>query len=503
MSNVDRRAFLGTTAVGTSLGFLSGLQPVSASAARIDSKLVTIDSGIEPLVKWLEETPREKLLEEAGSRIKKGLSYQELLTALFLAGVRNVQPRPTVGFKFHAVLMINSAHLASQAAADRERWLPILWAVDRFKDGQAATKRESGWRMKPVNELKLPTASKAKAEFVAAMENWDEEAADTATAAMARTAGVNELFDLYAHFGCRDFRDIGHKAIYVANAFRTLQAIGWQHAEPILRSLTYALLQHEGDNPAKRQAEQDRPGRHAIEKLKSHSGNWRDGIVKPEVTRDLLDQLRTAKSTDMADRVLGMMNGQTSVRSAWDALFLGGAELLMRQPGIVSLHSLTSLNALHYAFQTVSDEQSRKLLLLQAAAFVPLFREAMASRNPKMTDDKIDKQLGEVPNDPVVPKLEDVFATLSKDKQAASQGAFLFLKSYPDASRDLIDHARRLIFLKGTDSHDYKFSAAVMEDYSHLSPGVRDQFLAASVYWLKGSGAGDSALAKRIQSALV
>ena len=200
MSNVDRRAFLGTTAFGTSLGFLSGLQPVSASAARIDSKLVTLDSGIEPLVKWLEETPREKLLEEAGSRIKKGLSYQELLTALFLAGVRNVQPRPTVGFKFHAVLMINSAHLASQAAADRERWLPILWAVDRFKDGQAATKKESGWRMKPVNELKLPTASKARAEFVAAMENWDEEAADTATAAMARTAGANELFDLYRPF---------------------------------------------------------------------------------------------------------------------------------------------------------------------------------------------------------------------------------------------------------------------------------------------------------------
>jgi hypothetical protein len=502
MSNVDRRAFLGTTAFGTSLGFLSGLQPVSAAEARIDSKLVTIDSGIEPLVKWLEETPREKLLEEAGTRIKTGLSYQELLTALFLAGVCNVQPRPTVGFKFHAVLMINSAHLASQAAADRERWLPILWAVDRFKDGQAATKKESGWRMKPVNELKLPAASKARREFIAAMENWDEEAADTATAAMARTAGANELFDLYAHFGCRDFRDIGHKAIYVANAFRTLQAIGWQHAEPILRSLTYALLQHEGDNPAKRQAEADRPGRLALEKLKSHSGNWRDGIVKPEVTRDLLDQLRTAKSTDMADRVLAIMNGQTSVRSAWDALFLGGAELLMRQPGIVSLHSLTSLNALHYAFQTASDEQTRKLLLLQAAAFVPLFREAMASRNPKMTEDKIDRVLVEVPNDPLVPKLDDLFATLTKDKRAASQGAFLFLKSYPDASRDLIDHARRLIFLKGTDSHDYKFSAAVMEDYSHLSPGVRDQFLAASLHWLKGSGAADSALAKRITSAL-
>ena len=28
----------------------------------------------------------------------------------------------------------------------------------------------------------------------------------------------------------------------MANSFRTLEAIGWQHAEPVLRSLTYAIL---------------------------------------------------------------------------------------------------------------------------------------------------------------------------------------------------------------------------------------------------------------------
>ncbi len=35
-------------------------------------------------------------------------------------------------------------------------------------------------------------------------------------------------------YGARDFRNIGHKAIYAANAWRTLQAIGWRHAEPVL-----------------------------------------------------------------------------------------------------------------------------------------------------------------------------------------------------------------------------------------------------------------------------
>ena len=47
---------------------------------------------------------------------------------------------------------------------------------------------------------------------------------------------------MFWRYGARDFRDIGHKAIFVANSYRTLVTIGWRHAEPILRSLAYALL---------------------------------------------------------------------------------------------------------------------------------------------------------------------------------------------------------------------------------------------------------------------
>jgi len=63
---------------------------------------VRFSPEIEPLVRLLEDTPRERLLEEVASRIRRGLIYREVLTALLLAGVRNIQPRP-VGFKFHSV----------------------------------------------------------------------------------------------------------------------------------------------------------------------------------------------------------------------------------------------------------------------------------------------------------------------------------------------------------------------------------------------------------------
>ena len=54
------------------------------------------------------------MLEEIGTRIRNGTSYQQILSALMLAGVRSIQPRP-VGFRFHCVLVVNSAHLASLA----------------------------------------------------------------------------------------------------------------------------------------------------------------------------------------------------------------------------------------------------------------------------------------------------------------------------------------------------------------------------------------------------
>ena len=128
---------------------------VSRAEARLDDKSVRFHPEIEPIVRLLEETPRAALLEEVAARIKRGLSYRELLAALLLAGVRNVQPRP-VGFKFHAVLVVNSAHLASLASPDSDRWLPIFWALDYFKDSQARDVSEGDWTMGPVNGSTMP-----------------------------------------------------------------------------------------------------------------------------------------------------------------------------------------------------------------------------------------------------------------------------------------------------------------------------------------------------------
>src|SRR5688500_12703883 len=190
------------------LGFLSRLPIVSAAEAALKPSLVKLDDSIEPLVTLLEETPREKLLEEVASRIQKGAGYRDLLAALLLAGVRNVQPRPRVGFKFHAVLVVNSAHLASLASPDTDRWLPIFWALDYFKSAQATTQRESGWRMSALDEKRVPAAAEARAAFTRAMDGWDEEGADAAGAGGARACRLSGSVERFGRDGQRELRGI-------------------------------------------------------------------------------------------------------------------------------------------------------------------------------------------------------------------------------------------------------------------------------------------------------
>lgn len=503
----NRRRFLSSAAAGAAFAgmadfsFLGKFPSVSAQEAKPDPKIVQMNGDIEPLVRVIEDTPREKLLEEVAGRIRKGTTYREIVAALLLAGVRNVQPRPSVGFKFHAVLVVNSAHLASLSSPDEHRWLPIFWALDYFKSSQEADVREGNWTMAPVDESRVPPPHLARKAFEGAMDKWDEAAADAAVAGLARSAGANELFDLFARYGCRDFRSIGHKAIYVANSWRTLNVVGWQYAEPVLRSLAYALLAREGNaNPAEGDLEPDRPGRKNLSLAKTFRDDWQTGKVDSGATHELLATIYGGSADDLCKQVVEVINRGVSPQSVYDALLVGSGELLMRQPGIVGIHTLTSTNAMRYAFGACGDEETRKLLLLQNAAFLPLFRGAMKGRGNLGEEKAESLEPAEIPSDSSA-ALDSIFTDVASNKMAAAKKTLAYARANPNP-HDFINRARTLIFLKGRDTHDYKFSSAVLEDYLNVSPAWRDRFLATSVFNLKGSGGGDNPLVNRTREAL-
>lgn len=507
MAANSRRRFLATTAAGSAIaglgdfGFLASLPCVSADEVKPAPGVVQFKPEIEPLVRLLEDTPRNKVIEKVADRIRTGTSYREVLTALLLAGVRNIQPRPSVGFKFHAVLVVNSAHLASLSAPDSDRWLPILWAIDQFKSSQGRDVKEGDWTMSPVDESAVPKPHKAEQAFVEAMDRWDVDAADAAAAGLARGVGANRVFDLFAHYGMRDYRSIGHKAIFVANSWRALQCIGWRYAEPVLRSLSYALLNHKGEpNPADSDLKPDRPWRSNIELAKSVRPDWTSGTTDLDATRAVLNELHTAGSEDIPKQVAELLKNGTAASSIYDALLLGAGECLMRKPGIIGLHAVTTTNAMRYAFGATANNETRLMLLLQNAAFLPLFRESAQGRG-KISDAKLlslDSDNSIATNDD---PLTAVFKNVSGNRSTAARQLLGHLEAGNSAT-DFINQARRLIFLKGTDSHDYKFSSAALEDFYNIAPEFRNRYLATSVFNLKGTGHKDNKLVDKIRGAL-
>ncbi|MCA9151216.1 MAG: hypothetical protein KDA92_18020 [Planctomycetales bacterium] len=502
-NDTSRRRFLQSAAAASLSSHLFDLpmrgllRPVSAAEAAPTPGTVQLRPEIEPLVRLLEETAAERVLEKVAERIRAGLSYQDLLAALMLAGVRNIEPRPSVGFKFHAVLVVNSAHLASLASPDEHRWLPILWAVEEFKRSQLQDTREGDWTMGPLDEAQVPHGSRAVTAFHEAMNRWDPEAVDPAVAGLARSAGANELFEIFCRYGARDFRDIGHKAIFVSNSWRTLQTVGWQHAEPVLRSLAYALTHYTGGNPAESDHEVDQPWRRNLEVAGKIRADWQSGRIDDGATRELLAGMRSDDWRTTCDTTIAQLNAGVDPRSIWDAIHSSAIELSMNQPagsGVVPLHAVTTANALRFAFLQSGREDTRRMLLLQAAAFMPMFREA-SRRGGEFGTRKLDEMQGETAN------VDVILQEISGDRDQACDHLHGYLANNGDP-QPLIDAARLLVFFKGTNSHDYKYSSATFEDYALLSPGWRERYLAASVYKLRGAGDSDNGLAARVQAAL-
>ena len=103
---------------------------LSRADAQVTPDVMKFRPEIEPLVALIERTPRDKCAEMAVEQLRSGVSYRQFLAALFLAGIRNINPRPP-GFALHCVFVIHSAHLISLEAPADSRLLPLFYALDR------------------------------------------------------------------------------------------------------------------------------------------------------------------------------------------------------------------------------------------------------------------------------------------------------------------------------------------------------------------------------------
>ena len=82
----------------------------------------------------------------------------------------------------------------------------------------------------------------------------------------------------------------------------------------------------------------------------------------------------------------------------------------MRAPGIVALHAVTSANALHFIFGASGDDTNRRLALLQAVGWQPMFRGRIKPGDG-LAIDALEPKAPEATGDEAV---GDIFATIDK-----------------------------------------------------------------------------------------
>src|SRR5439155_15426695 len=131
--------------------------------------------------------------------------------------------------------------------------------------------------------------------------------------------------------------------------------------------------------------------------------------------------------SDAPAAAVRLLNRGASANCLWDAILAAASELTMRKAGIVSLHAVTSSNALRYAFDTSADDETRRLLLLQNASFVPLFRKALGDA-PDVRIDALEPEPTKATGRDAV---GEIFADAGRDRATAARKALAYLKDNP------------------------------------------------------------------------
>ena len=456
-------------------------------------------SAFDRLVELLIDTPREDLAAALEPVLAGGVTWSGLEAAVFAAGIREIRPRP-VGFKLHAVLVSESVLQLGEASTTEQALLGTLWHADDFKNSQARDVSEGDWTLGPAPSTGSSRASKSDVarELELALSAGDAERADLAITVATGELDQHQIFEVLFPFAIRDYLNLGHKAIFTSHVDRVLRRFP-SHAEldarDTLRSLVYGLLD---GAPVS-----DHPGRTvptASARLKIHERNvrtaqalrpnWNRGRRDPERSWEIALELRDGTPADAGGLMAASLEDGMHPATLWDAIRLAAADLFARRPGLLPVHPTTVSNSLHDIYLRSTTDLTRRVALLQAAAWIPVFRDELKERVrlPMGLFQGLEPLTDESP-----PTSVDAEETLRSPSPPALKA---LLDSTGDAT-EVVTTMRSELYRNANEQHQPKYAAAVIEDLKHAAPRWHPLLLAHVFEYLPGRSAPTSRLAER------
>jgi hypothetical protein len=512
-----RRQFLQAGVTGATLCLvdshvLRGLAALGAEAPEAPPERVRFGPDLEPVVRLMEETPREECVRVFLAELRRGLPYRMFLAASLFAGIRRARSNHEV-YKIHAVHQVGMDVLAE------EHLLPLFWGLNGFKQRQ----EDFGWESMTQWRGPLPPAEKAAAQFQDGLQNADQVQAESAIIALARGQGARQTMEQLWQHACRNGGTGGHMAICLANCFRAVETIGWEEAEPALRFVVQDWF-------AGNYVKADRYHQPNQARVDEHLGHlqpdWAGQHADRAATTELLAQIREGEGEKASALAIQQLRRGVGAQSIWDAVHLATAELLVRHKdgwGLASrpLHSNTSTNAMHYAFRTATIPATRLLVLLQAVAWATSktggdraggdlrdlsITELPAIDVPASSDDAITEIFAQLPTRHYRWDKKDgavlAYGTRA-DADEACRKVFVLTRDRPEAVPRFVQTARSWLCRKANnDSHEYKFLAAILENAGWVSPEWRPHLLAAAVHYFHGDQSPDNPVIRQVREAL-
>ncbi len=452
------------------------------------------------LAQRIREAPRGKVLDLAADAIGRGAGPRDLLGATFLAGVRDVRPQP-VGGNLHSVMSVEASYRLAESAASREEaFLVALWNLDGFK----ATQREergAQWVLPPAPTVSFPSEATARRELVAALEAWDAERADRAVVGLLPFHGREALYEVLWPYVARCMAYLGHKVVYGAMSEAVLRRLEWRYARPAARSLVSGLI-GDGHTPLRTRAYG-----HALELAGAFPDGWLSGRGDdPEESLTILRALLAGDYRTAQRTVVDAARAGLSTRTIWDAIRLAAAELWLRRKSnapesgeaIRAVHAVTEVWSLGHAWRTASLERNRRLLLLQAAAWIPELRDALVERDAiSMAGPGIDRlgaEAAEAQNRPA--SLDELF------EAGEPAAARVFLARRGDQAPAFRERLRRQVAPKGVEYHQFKYAVALEDESAPTHPRWIPYLLAPAVGYMPTRETADNELTARSRHAL-
>ncbi len=501
----DRREFLKQSAATAAvvglgdLGVLAPTQTAHAAQTKLAPMKIHFDPETDRLAQLIQRTSRDRVIPVMVEQLRRGLSHRRFLAALFRTAQRYHRSE-------HQILVAHSVHQLSLDVEHKQRLLPLFYHLDALKKADYAN------AVNPeIDSLKgpLPAPGKAAALFDAAIGKSDRETANRAIIAMCRSEGPQAAFQRVWRNGSTSNTSHAHTIIAVSNMYRTLQAIGWQDAEPALRKLA--------NKCSGRVTDWDRAN---AERAKRAIGkvpvDWASRRSDKGAVLELIAMFREGRAGIACKSTCQqLLKGKLHAGAVWDAIFLTTNEYSVRQKagGLkgTARHSFTGTNAMHFAFRTHSEPEVRLFILLQAVAMTCNFLALSIARDD-LNDFKITEIAESESPDSAEDAVDEIFALLppwrSEHAFRDRSGQDKALKLTYALARKHSDHrflqtARRLICLKSTiNVHNLKFPVAAFENYQYVSPQWRPSFLAGTIFLLNGTQMEDNPAVQETREAL-